>query len=246
MNPIKRTVQYLRTVRSFQEEALWSDVWHDTIRGIGWAKDLPSLSPGRTAVGYNYLYVMTRILNEMRPHRVLDIGLGISSTLVSEYFYSVQTEGAEHLIIEHDKDWISFYEANHPLSSYSRIIRQDLAIKKKDGEEYIAYRDISDIIQGKRFSVVSVDAPFGSYPNDVGWSQGEPKYARRDIIEYIPEILEESFVIIIDDYNRRGEQRTVQDIKEKLKEIKTYGGVYRGRSDVYVLVSEDNRFLCSL
>lgn len=56
------------------------------MQGIEWVQDITSISPGRWAVGYNYLYVMTRVLVELRPHKVLDIGLGVLTSFFSTFF----------------------------------------------------------------------------------------------------------------------------------------------------------------
>lgn len=57
----------MQQLQSSIEELTYARVWEDTCRNIDWIQDLPGISPGRWAVGYNYLYVMTRILDELRP-----------------------------------------------------------------------------------------------------------------------------------------------------------------------------------
>ena len=58
-----------RKIRKNTDEILWARIWNDTKIGIPWIEGLQSVSPGRWAVGYNYLYIMTRILNEMNPKK---------------------------------------------------------------------------------------------------------------------------------------------------------------------------------
>lgn len=121
-------------------ENLWAQTWRDTMRGIDWINDLPSISPGRWAVGYNYLYVMTRILNEIEPHKVLDVGLGVSTTLFSTYFRNHIFEDGMHMVIEHDASWIDFYLNKHKSSDYTTIRKQDLvrkSINVRGGGSYI-------------------------------------------------------------------------------------------------------------
>ena len=182
---------------------------------------------------------MTRILNEMRPDSVLDLGLGISSTLISHYFNALGESVSQHIIAEHDDDWIDFYMKRHSLSRYSKIVKQKLIKKPANKGSYFAYNDLRKDIMGKKFDVISIDAPFGG---------SRTGYDRRDIIEVVPAILKDSFVIVVDDYNREGEKRTIHDMREKLQKegIKTHGGEYIGQSCVYVLASKDNRFFCSL
>lgn len=238
-------LHYLKDLRGTCKEIEWANIWHDTMRDIPWLENMPSISPGRWAVGYNYLYVMTRILNDTNPKSVLELGLGASSTLISQYFTyfqnsALQTDNARgyyHLIAEHNDDWITYYTKSHSLSSCSTIIRQNMIKKRYKGAAYNAYEDIAKDIKGKKFSVISVDAPFGS-----------DKYSRRDIVELLPDILEESFAIIIDDADRCGEKNTIKDISDILQRhnIPYCTGIYMGATDCCVIASQDNAFLCSL
>lgn len=198
---------------------------------------MPSLSPGRWAVGYNYLYVMTRILDEIRPEHILDVGLGVSTKLISVYFDFFKFNEGEHIILEHNQQWIKFFENRFDLSKCSEIRHAELETKKYKGKEYPAYHDISKDVQGRKFEVISIDAPYG----------GE-EFSRRDIIEYIPLICSKSFAIVVDDAERKGEQRTIRDIESRLKEskIEFAEGIYRGLSDVVVIASKENEFLCTL
>lgn len=90
----------------------------------------------------------------------------------------------------------------------------------------------------KNFSVISVDALIGT----------DYAYSRRDILELIPEILQDSFVIVIDDTNRKGEKNTVKEIEMILKENNISYGIhtYPGETDYCVIASKNNSFLCSL
>ena len=203
----------LETGTNQNEELIYANVWHDTIKGITWIDDTFSISPGRWAVGYNYLYVMTRILNDFKPKKILEMGLGISTSLISVYMkwqISEKKDELEHIVLEHDANWIKFYTKSH---------------------------SISDSIRDKKFNVNSIDGPFGSY-----------EQSRTDIIKFLPNVLEKDFCIIMDDYNRLPEKKTIQRIRDVLSEcgINTCFGVYKGNCDVAVIASESNRFLCSL
>lgn len=239
LRKIKSFIRLFKITKKQQSELLWSQVWHDTINGIDWLKELPSLSPGRYAVGYNYLYVLTRILNDGMPKKILDLGLGISSTLIAKYASSSSAENVEHVIIEHDKTWADFYQAKHKLTAHSRICFTDLTTKKYQGIDYCAYTDISDFVNGKKFDVISIDAPFGN--------KG-PKYARRDILKFLPDILEDDFCIILDDAERNGEKKTISQIEEILKKanIKYHKNIYTGLKDCCVIASASREFFCSL
>lgn len=228
---------YFKRIEKQNDELIWAKTWEDTCRGIDWLENMPSVSPGRWAVGYNYLYVMTRILNDIEPHRVLDLGLGISSTLISRYFSYRDYADGLHTIVEHDEEWVKFYTYKNKLSPVSDINIQKLVEKQYKGHPIFAYENLAKVVSEKKYTVISIDAPFGS-----------EEYSRRDIIEFLPTILDESFVLIIDDSNRKGEWNTITEIEEilKINGIGYHKSIYPGMTDCCVIASLDNKFLCSL
>ena len=74
------------------------------------------------------------------------------------------------------------------------------------------------------------------------------EYARVDVARVLDQCLDDSFVILMDDYNRSGEQATVEYMKKVLekKEIKFSFAKYEGAKDVAVIVSEDLKYICTL
>lgn len=220
-------------------DLMWARIWSDTKEGVDFlCGENFAISPGRWAVGYNYVYVMTRILDEIQPHFILDMGLGISSTLISKYLTYKKFDDGKHIIAEHDKEWITFYCNQHKLSPYSSVQTQNLVTKSINGTSYYAYENLVKTIGEKiKFQVISIDGPFGS-----------PQYSRRDILDLIPQYLDERFVIIMDDVNREGEKNTISDIEKSLcqNNIKYVKGIYEGMSDCCVIVSENYKFLCTL
>ena len=232
-----KTTYELERIKRQNLELIWARVWDDTKVDIEWLKELPGISPGRWAVGYNYIYIMTRILCAMKPAYVLDLGLGVSSTLISEYFrYSCPVAG-KHLIIEQDKDWADFYLKNNRLSQFSTISVNQGVSRFIGDEEYIAYKDFMKTIGDTKYSLISVDGPKRSI-----------EHSRRDIIDCIPNNLEDSFVIVFDDANSKGVKETMQDIESRLRSynIPFCTGWYYGMTDCYIITSEDNKYYCSL
>ena len=180
---------------------------------------------------------MTRILNEIEPHSVLDLGLGISSTLVSAYFDYKKYSDSKHIIVEHDNDWIDFYKKKNYLSDYSNIVLQKCIEKTKDNIKYNAYEDLKSIVKNDKYTIISIDAPIGS-----------KHYSRRDILDLLPNVLEKSFVILMDDYEREGEKETVEEIRHVLNNhnIEFVENVYSGMKDTCIITSKSYKFLCSL
>ena len=247
-------INSFRQMRRNTEELVWAEIFHDAVRGSEWLEHGSlSLCPGRMAVGYNYLYPMFRILDEFRPRNILEMGLGQSSKMIARYAGSkVAGENCKYTIIEHDKEWSSFFQKRNPLPSCATIKNCDLEVRSYSygGKKCQAYQYnanqfdtiLNTSINGGGYDLISIDAPFGS---DV---LSPYVFSRVDIVRHIPNCLAESFCIIIDDYERKGERNTAIAIMSELKKagIKYCNTGYFGIKGTAVIVSENLKFLCSL
>ena len=100
-------------------EAVWAQVFHDTVTESTWFTR-QALSPGRWAAGYPFLYVLYRILDEARPTFILELGLGQSTKLTAQY--AASNPASQHIVVEHDPEWIAAFEANFALGSAPRSV----------------------------------------------------------------------------------------------------------------------------
>lgn len=223
--------------KRYNEENNWSDVFHDAIMGSKWLEK-QDFCPGRWAIGYQALYVLYRVLNEVRPKAILELGLGQSTKLITQYT-AVNSE-VYHVVVEHDESWIDLFKTTTQIAINTRILRKNLTIEKWNGVDGIrVYEEFSkDIIPGK-YNLIVIDAP---------WGGDMKEYARVDVARVLDQCLDDSFVILMDDYNRSGEQATVEYMKKVLekKEIKFSFAKYEGAKDVAVIVSEDLKYICTL
>ena len=219
------------------DETVWGLVFNNAISDSKWLKN-KTFFPGRWAVGYQYLYVLFRVLNEKKPKHILELGLGQSTHMISQYVESFSE--TKHIVTEHDSNWIIFFQAEHGISERSKILQMDLGKETYlEDDTVTAYQGFGENLTGKKFDFISIDAPFG----------GEAKvYARIDTLKILPECLEDSFVIMVDDANRIGEQNTIRKIKETLQDynIEFASGIYKGNKETYIITSIDNKFLCTL
>ena len=236
-NEIKVVRYYAVTTRAVSREILWSEIFNNTISNSGWLLD-KSFSPGRWAVGYQYLYSVYRILNEAKPKNILELGLGQSTRMLAQYAQT--NSNIKHLIVEHDKNWIEFFANEYRLPKNSNIVQLELENREfKEDAEVLCYKDFAKVLKNRKFDFISIDAPFGF---------NAKIYARIDILEIIPQCLAENFVVVIDDYNRKGEKNTVSEIEKLLTEngIKYSKGIYAGEKECLVITSENNNFLTSM
>lgn len=191
--------------KAFIPEILWANIYHDTIAGSDWLHD-KAISPGgpyRWAVGYNFLYALYRVLDEMRPRHILELGLGQSTRLTGQF---ARYFGAAHFVVEHDKDWVDFFcNSWRSMSNQTVIYLATLIEKEFAGQRYLAYKEFDTLVKevDASFDLILVDGPIG----------GRGERSRRDIVAYLPQILSEEFVILVDDCGRKGEDNLIKEIR---------------------------------
>lgn len=199
-----------------------------------WLKS-KNFSTGGMAVGNQYLYKLYRILDSQKFKNLLDIGLGQTSKMMSQY--AAYGEGVSHIVVEADRDWIEFFLNSNEMKC-SRIEHMNYKIKDIEGIQVRTFVDFEKRLSGKKFDYISIDAPLGSR-----------LYSRIDILDLLPECLEKSWIIMMDDVSREGEQRTLMEIENILKnhDIKYAESIYSGAEKAFAIItSYDNRFYCTI
>lgn len=218
-------------------EAVWAQIFNNTISESLWLKD-KTFSPGRWAVGYPYLYVMYRVLNETRPKRILELGLGQSTRMIAQYAAAFQD--VEHIVVEHDPEWVEFFCNDFPIPKNTKVVMLEREmVPYKDAEAVRVFKGFKETFQGQKFDFISVDAPYGGDMR---------QYSRIDILNLIPNELSENFVITVDDCNRGGENNTVKEIQQRLTEyqISHQTGWYYGDKSSVLICPAYMGFLCSM
>lgn len=234
---VEKSRQQAAAATRSADEAVWAAIFNNTITHSTWLLD-KTFSPGRWAVGYPYLYVMYRVLNEARPKRILELGLGQSTRMIAQY--AAAFDDVEHIVVEHDQEWIDFFCNDFQLSSRSKIVRLDREmVPYREAEAVRVFKGFTEAFEGQKFDFISIDAPLGS---------DMKQYSRIDVLEILPQSLSKSFSVMLDDCNRKGELRTIDEIETKFLEFKVQysKGKYSGKKDFYLLSSMDIKFLCSL
>ena len=181
---------------------------------------------------------MYRVLNEIHPTSILELGLGQSTKLIAQY---VQSHcDVVHKVVEHDKNWINFFSSNYKLPDSSQIINLSLILTSyKEGSNITSYKDFSSTFSEMKFSFISIDGPFG---------YGSDSYARVDVLSIFPKCLMRDFVILIDDTQRLGETHTIAEMESKLiaNNIAYAKGIYQGEKQMTLICSSNLSFLVSM
>lgn len=230
-----RNVSYATRNTSF--EILWAEVYKSATENSSWLKN-KAFAPGRWAAGYPFLYILYRILNDIKPCRILELGLGESTKEISQYV-AVHTQ-VEHFIVEHDSSWIAYFKREFSLPENTKLVELPLDFRPyKDVTSVLGYKNFYQKFSNGKYDLIAIDGPFGEKDN---------KYSRIDVLQLIPDCLSDSFVIVMDDYNRITEKNTVKEICLILdtNNIEYVIGEYRGEKSTCVICSKDISFLTTL
>lgn len=146
-----------KTVNSISE-LQWANVFHDTIQGYEWY-NVSSLSLGRWAVGYNYAYAVSRILQEIHPRSILELGLGQSTKIISSYVEYYRGKNPEGMgiydIVEHNKEWVDFFCKNSCVSDVGTVhIREMIESQREGGGDSICIK-ILELLCAKKSTTLS-------------------------------------------------------------------------------------------
>ena len=240
---LKNIEQEVRRGNAIASEILWSNIFRDTIKNSKWLHNQP-FSPGRAAIGYPTLYALYRILDEFQPRSILEIGLGQSTKMIGSYvkWKEKAQEECKHIVVEHDHTWIDFFKNNFELSSQTEIMQMDLIkvnVTLGNGEkgDVNAYKEFKERLSEKNFDLIFIDGPFGSNP-----------ISRIDIMDLLPECINESFILMLDDAGRYGEQNTLKMMTNKLRtnEIKFAQNYYSGEKYTAIITSQNLHFFCTM
>ncbi len=222
-----------QTEIAYIHECYWANVFRDTIQNSEWLSN-KSFSPGRAALSYVSLYVLYRILNDIKPLNILECGLGQSSRMTIQYadFYK-----KDLIIFEDNKEWLEFFSLQFPTAGqYTKIYELDY-INIDPIEKSRVYKGFETDIKDKIFDLIIVDGPVGS-----------KRYSRSQLLSFLNYIDPNNFIILLDDYNRSGEQDTMNMAQQILtsKNIKFIVGSYSSDKSIAVLCSANYKFVLSL
>lgn len=219
------------------EENMWHHVFHESFRSNQWKSEL-GLSMGRWAGGASFFYILHRVLEDVQPAKVVELGLGESSKLISAYA-SHEAWLQSHVILEHSDSWVKAFSNRFLLSERSEIRQYDLIGKTQNfgQSDSLRYGEVELDLWHDAILVV-VDGPFGS-----------DSYSRMNSMDFIDQLNSEStFVLICDDSHRLGEKEMLAEIRNRLsqKNIIFHEKEYGGLKSCTIVCSHHYPWLASL
>ena len=204
---VSAEIKALQTKAQRQYQELnFADLLHDSTAGSSWLKD-KSFALYGWAANYSFIYTLFRILDNVRPVRILEMGLGQTSLVTSQYV-AYNNPTAEVDIIENDASWINIYRPRLAAGENIRLNQCDIEFFDEEGQNRRYNRAaLSQITADKKYNLIVVDGPMG----------GGQKHPRSNILDLVEKNLAPDFIIIFDDVERPGEQATIARTQDKLK-----------------------------
>jgi predicted O-methyltransferase YrrM len=151
---------------------------------------LPPLYPINAAANYSLLYCLFRILTETECKRVLEIGAGQTTLVLSALG---KARALEVDTLETSEEWAARLKE----TGDTRVHYSPLVMREQAGITAQHFEDTKDLRNDYDF--VLVDGPLGT-----------PRYSRYACMSILRERLADEFVVVFDDAERRGEQDTIK------------------------------------
>ncbi len=126
-------------LESLIRENNWANIFNSAIGGSIWFKNIP-LNVGRWAANYSLFYVLYRILNEIKPQNILELGLGETTKMIQAY-KEFHNKEASCTAVEQDKEWIKLRLNNGFSKGLINIIKADVEKLNIKGYETLAYKN---------------------------------------------------------------------------------------------------------
>lgn len=208
---LQKELQDWRNLANRQfNELYYADLLHDTIINSTWLKD-KSFSLHGWAANYSFMYMLYRILDNAKPQHILEMGMGQTSRLTSQYVAYCNTQATLD-IIDNDVGWIETYKPQLAENENIKVYQRDLKFFTYEGIECRKYKDLDKVADNKKYDFIIVDGPYG----------GRQPFPRSNIIDIIENNnLSNDFIIIFDDAERKGEGNTIVNTMQLLKKQQT-------------------------
>jgi hypothetical protein len=183
-----------------------------------------------------------KVLQFCRPQRVLELGSGQTTKLLS--CYARENHSAYVLSLEQDESWLQRLK-EHVVHDYRHVPLQPTEFTCSGSKLHLKtmwYQSLPELRDG-HFDYLLVDGPD---PGTPGTAHNE--YSRSGILEYVPAILSPSFVVVFDDAERYGEIMTMRAFEDILRArgIQYVRFAVHGIKTQVVFCSRDRSYLRSV
>ena len=226
------------------KEILYANIFKDTICESNWLmkKDF-SLNLG--AASYLLMYYLYRILDDTQPKNILELGLGQTTKMTSQY--AKFNDDAKVFVVDDDEEWIDTFSNKLSLTDNCTLNYVPSEIFNYDNSENKRYKDLNNYVKDEKFDLIIIDGPMSFIFEDgkFGGKGKYCKYSRSNVWDLIENNVAEDFIILIDDSHRAGEKRTINHLEKILRKnnIKFYSVNCSSTNDIYIICTERYKFV---
>ncbi|UUY02898.1 hypothetical protein LRS13_19760 [Svornostia abyssi] len=165
-----------------------------------WLTAPPLSSPGGGTASFSQLYLLLSILREGEFSRVLELGVGKSTSLIQQW---AAAHEAETVHVDDDAEWLALTVKDQPGATAIHAPLRPTSVAGHKIDWYGADRPPGG------FDLVLVDGP-------QAWT-GDLKFNRLGALEWVPDVLAPEFIVLIDDASRPGERELATLAEAKLR-----------------------------
>ena len=181
-----------------------------------------------------------KVLQFVKPRTILELGSGQTTKLLSAYARAAPAIYV--LTLEQDASWADRLRPD-VVHDYRHVplVSRAFSCPGSGLQVRTQWYDEVPELRGRRFDYILIDGP------DSGAHPARTRYARSGILEYMPSILNDSFVVVFDDAERYGETMTVDALRDILKalQIRHVSFSIHGIKTQVVFCSPDHAYLRS-
>ncbi len=197
-----------------RSEIFWLMQYQYVAADVDWLP-IKSIGSSNTSaeVGYAYLYILIRLLEEYHPKNILEFNIGQVTKISAQY---ASTHSAKLTVLDHDRSRVEYLLHKWPIDwSGTEIHGAPLMDAQGYGISGWYYRNFQNVTDGKRYNVFLLKCPRG------GDRCIKPHL---DIMTKLLELIADDFAILIDHV----EDEAVNKVYKRMKEIfEEHGIVYR-------------------
>lgn len=220
------------------QELEWAIIFQDSIKN-SWLEHI-GLSLGRWAIGYPFAYILFRTLEAQKPLNILELGLWESTKIILSY-KNQSSNPVKHSVVEASKEWLDFFQrSNADLVGDTELVHLEYQFSNfRNFNGVRVFTGFEEKFKNNKYDLICIDAPLGGDMKEI---------CRVDILSIIPNSLNSTFVILLDDFNRQTEKNLANLIFEELdkNQIAYVSGTYDGEKSTLLIASPDLAYLKSL
>ena len=191
-------------------EMFWMQRYRDMAEDADWLKKKAVFAGTDEGpeVGYAYLYVLLRLLEEFHPKQILEFNFGQATRISAQY---AAGNGGKLTVLEHDRSRVEHFMRCWPLNWAGTEIQGSKLLKVRGhGVEGWYYSNFPKVIEGKRYNLLLFKCPFGG---------GRSSFPHVELSTDITSVLADDFAILMDHIEDKNVEEVFVKIAKSIEEM---------------------------